>query len=616
MRRASKAIICSSFLVLANAGVVWAASMGSLAPRDATANSPGQQQWVTDARNNCRAIDSDFDPDDSITWDGTCAFGFANGSGTLSFLNRGHVIETVNGKFSQGVLQTGHVLATWSDGSKYDGNQSGGLFDGAGTFTSATRDKLDGEWKAGALNGHASVLWANGDRYDGVWKNGKSDGQGTEIWADGRRFEGQWEAGKPVTADTQAAALPSASAPTAPPSSPTPSPEPGGATAIAAAAVAEAPPDADEQANVPASPLGALIGRKLVAVDGSTIDLNPSEGGFTSVVTMPNGVSQQISFAFMNPRLGMVSSDSAAVGLFRTSPAELQIDFTDGNTEVMKPDSAGGLLVTAYGADGTSTCAAWHPDGHVFGDGEKKAAVLEYAARLGVAIPASTRKRPAAPVAPRACGGAFLINLPQNGATAADSTNTKPAASAALPDTRPAQVKNARAPLTNSQDLQNVAVKFSAVHLIDAPYVAASAQGSIVDASLAVNPARLQQAPNTAQPVGLPAQEPLNASQCLSVSSDGAYWGFKNGCAKTLQFVYCEMGVANPLTSCGRTNVSGSVAANGFSALVSDKSLSEQGIKHDFRWLACDGGAGEVVPHLDGVDPPAGRCMRTLAAER
>jgi hypothetical protein len=74
------------------------------------------------------------------------------------------------------------------------------------------------------------------------------------------------------------------------------------------------------------------------------------------------------------------------------------------------------------------------------------------------------------------------------------------------------------------------------------------------------------------------------------------------------------MSDANPLTACHRTSVSGSVAANGFSALVNAASLSAQGIDHEFRWLACDGGAGEVVPHLDSVDPPSGRCLRDVGA--
>jgi hypothetical protein len=99
---------------------------------------------------------------------------------------------------------------------------------------------------------------------------------------------------------------------------------------------------------------------------------------------------------------------------------------------------------------------------------------------------------------------------------------------------------------------------------------------------------------------------------CLSITSNGEYWGFQNRCAKAVQFAYCETSDANSLTSCKRTSVSGSVAANGFSALVSDRSLTEKSVDHEFRWMACDGGAGEVVAHLDRFDPPSGRCERAV----
>ncbi len=58
----------------------------------------------------------------------------------------------------------------------------------------------------------------------------------------------------------------------------------------------------------------------------------------------------------------------------------------------------------------------------------------------------------------------------------------------------------------------------------------------------------------------------------------------------------------------------GSVAANGFGALTADNSLKETDANHSFRWIACGGGAGEVVAHLDRFEPPAGRCERTRSA--
>ena len=101
-----------------------------------------------------------------------------------------------------------------------------------------------------------------------------------------------------------------------------------------------------------------------------------------------------------------------------------------------------------------------------------------------------------------------------------------------------------------------------------------------------------------------------DASHCLKVDSDGSHWGFRNGCSFDVQFAYCLAQGGDSLTACAAGGAPGSVAAGGFGALMADKSFSENDAEHDFRWLACDGGAGEVVAHLDHADPPSGRCVR------
>jgi hypothetical protein len=48
--------------------------------------------------------------------------------------------------------------------------------------------------------------------------------------------------------------------------------------------------------------------------------------------------------------------------------------------------------------------------------------------------------------------------------------------------------------------------------------------------------------------------------------------------------------------------------------LMADASIKEKDAAHNFRWVACAGGAGEVVAHLDHSEPPAGRCERARTA--
>ena len=120
----------------------------------------------------------------------------------------------------------------------------------------------------------------------------------------------------------------------------------------------------------------------------------------------------------------------------------------------------------------------------------------------------------------------------------------------------------------------------------------------------------MEATPVVATAAGLPNPGQPGASTCLSVESDGAHWGFRNKCGYSVQYAYCTMDGRNQLTACKDGFVGGSVAANGFGVLVADQNLRSLNENHDFRWVACQGGAGEVIARLDKSDPPVGRCVR------
>ena len=102
-----------------------------------------------------------------------------------------------------------------------------------------------------------------------------------------------------------------------------------------------------------------------------------------------------------------------------------------------------------------------------------------------------------------------------------------------------------------------------------------------------------------------------SASDCLLVESDGTHWGFRNRCPADIQFSYCLLNSSDRLTSCSVGAVAGSVSGNGFSALVADSSIKDPRANRAFRWVGCVGGAGEVSPRLDRIDPPMGRCLHS-----
>lgn len=626
MRSEFRLLFCAgaSACALLASGGAFAVTMGSLAPHDPPANGQATEQWITDPRSRCVAADPNYTPGDGISWQGQCRRdGVIYGKGTLTFLNGDRVVETITGTFNDGLPQAGSVTAAWSDGARYEGGQLGGLFDGPGKFVSAKGEAHDGEWKMGVFqSGKASVVWPNGDRYDGEWKDGKPDGQGVEVWADGRRYEGQWRNGTPVdavqtasvvtapaAADTGAAASPPPATQNVPlphqansASSPVPAATPLSASKLIRAAAVV---NSGNAAPNPALPLRAELGTQLTAVDGATMELGLTDNGFERTLVLPNGNSQEVEFAFANGPVGTVSDGENAIGVFRAKTDELDIDYADGMAETIGESSGGGLIDRAHGTDGHAMCTAWYQQGHVFSQGEKQAAVQEYASRLGLWAGAPSKKQHARDASP-GCGGAFIASGSLQRTPGAETeTNVAPKAASVPADRAESAVY---APEQRIATLENgvTVVPTSTVHLIDQP------PAHLEKANFAPD-----QPGQASSAIGVPSMTPApqpGASDCLTVTSNGEYWGFQNRCAKTVQFAYCEMSDANPLTSCGHTSVAGSVAANSFSALVSDRSLAEKNAEHEFRWMACDGGAGEVVPHLDKIDPPSGRCDRAVVA--
>ena len=645
-----------------------------------------QLHWLHDQQTGCRAPDPDFAEGDDIVWAGACANGVVDGPGTLTFLNKGQPQVTISGAFKNGDLEPGRASLTWPDGSKYDGAQIEGKFNGDGVFISAQNDRLDGEWKDGALNGHAVVTWANGNRYDGGWLNGKAEGHGIETWANGDRYDGNWDSGMAqghgvqVWANGQtydgewrddqpngAGKLARADGTTFSGKFVDGHPQGAADATVASLSAAKvtasaAPTTASSAATLPAAViadskpsssrghLGEVEGKKLLAVDGSSIALAESEGGFTREIVKPDGASTTTAFSFVNERMGTVADadDPAHVtGLFKMTDAEIDVDYSDGHSEVLRP-GAGGVTLALHTPDGQNFCMAWYPDGHAFSETERRAALAAYASKLGVTLKGADAKAvlhssacntPAAPTLPAATKTASgpIRNVPHPLARPIQASFEQPAAPGSVASS-PAQQ-------------QPIFVRTSQVHLIDAPKPAilsfaggqssSAATGAATPLpvpALAVTPSPVAPLPPAAPsaaasaPALSPSPAPLvsptasaayqpdttdpGASSCLAVASDGAHWGFRNGCHYSVQFAYCLKGDNELLASCRDGAIAGSAAPDSFSALVGDASLKESNVDHQFRWVACGGGAGEVIPKLDGVDPPVGRCLRARTAAR
>jgi hypothetical protein len=280
------------------------------------------------------------------------------------------------------------------------------------------------------------------------------------------------------------------------------------------------------------------------------------------------------------------------IGVFRMTGAGIEAQYADGSSETLAVNPSGGLTIESI-STANDSCTAWYPEGHVFSLDERRAALAQFATRLGLADPADKKtvssKAACAPIQAshtsdvptkvevlgRQAGIPRSLTTPPATATAAALSTTTLKQPDLAPDLRPVEVRN------------------SQVHPIDA---------------------NVAQPPQTVASADVPmpagAADQQGASTCLSVESDGMHWGFRNHCGYSVQFAYCQMSGADQLASCRDGTLSGSVAANGFGSLVADEGLKQNDAIHDFRWVACQGGAGEVIPRLDQTNPPAGRCVR------
>ena len=82
-----------------------------------------------------------------------------------------------------------------------------------------------------------------------------------------------------------------------------------------------------------------------------------------------------------------MASASHVAGLFRITATGIAAAYADGRSEVLALNGAGGVSMVMTAPTGDVSCRTWYPAGHQFSVTERKAALAEYAARLGIAAP-------------------------------------------------------------------------------------------------------------------------------------------------------------------------------------------------------------------------------------
>jgi hypothetical protein len=662
-----KAVLAAGTILFVSTTTSWAGFSpyddypGSYDPYDYQADSH-DPHWLMDERSGCWAYDSNAGPMNSITWSGDCRNGRADGDGTLTFFERGRQIERLTGSFADGLLQDGHVQIAWSDGSSYDGDEVHGQFNGLGVLIATDGTRYDGRWQDDNFVGPANrnpYLTGNGETH--------SDRA-------------------PGVADNEA-----------------PSVE-----------------NEQTQQQQPAAHWPFLDGSesKLAAADGSVLSFSVGTGGVLkrSIVHADGSVADTTLTPDSDNSGSVRNQRGLVVASYRLDNDALDITYSNGRTETIAANGAGGLTVTTTPPGGLSIKSDWYPEDRVTTTARNDAAPAKSGAAPSPSGPtpppaAPSAKLQVASLAPQHAApsvhadGTREVEPEARHATVTHSAvheaklvdtpfhpSLRPAAPVEVAENLPhPDLKPARASQIAAEDLPRPDVKPApppeqvqvaenlrpeqkpALHLSkkrdrhhahtvvastapeqqpvemhaevlppppevhtvaipdlrdETPVAAAVAHTTAAAHTATVAPAPVHAAVASAAPAApspttpvhiaalhtIGAPEPAlrkSASDCVTVESNGTHWGFRNNCVTDIQFAYCVKNGADRLTACGDSAVPGSVAAHGFTSLIADLSMKDPSASHAFRWVACIGGAGEVVPRLDQSDPPMGRCLHT-----
>lgn len=153
----------SSQLKLNKILVGFALVMGMGVSHTALANN-----WITTSNNNCKAHNSNPQPNETATWSGECKDGYVHGQGTLQWYENGKPTGIYVGSYSQGKVH-GKGVYTWADGGKYDG-----------------------EWKDSKRHGLGKLTLVKGDNAIASYDN-KGEWQGNTYVVQGRFYDGYFD---------------------------------------------------------------------------------------------------------------------------------------------------------------------------------------------------------------------------------------------------------------------------------------------------------------------------------------------------------------------------------------------------------------------------------------
>ena len=137
---------------------------------------------------------------DTVTWDGACVGGYADGSGTLTWFDDGSYSQRFVGTMREGKRNgTGDYF--WANGDHYQGAFENDKRTGKGRYVWNSRDSYEGDFVEGVRTGYGTYTFANGNRFEGTQSNNNfvngsltdAGGEAIAKYVDGKRIALRYE---------------------------------------------------------------------------------------------------------------------------------------------------------------------------------------------------------------------------------------------------------------------------------------------------------------------------------------------------------------------------------------------------------------------------------------
>ncbi len=154
-------------------------------------------EWITDPKAGCAVWNPAPVEGETITYEGTCKDGLANGAGRLRWYRGGKLNSIYKGDYRAGRMH-GHGVFLFPDGSQYKGAFRNGHRHGHGIRTWPNGNRFEGEFRRGKRHGPGIMDFANSLRYEGPYAEGKPHGAGGCYTPDRGQWRCRWQHGKLV----------------------------------------------------------------------------------------------------------------------------------------------------------------------------------------------------------------------------------------------------------------------------------------------------------------------------------------------------------------------------------------------------------------------------------